>query len=108
MANNRHVDYVNTYFPHPEPTKIKGKPNYKSLTTVFNKIKANASGVDCNLRGGNHGYLGLVLSDVEYANISGTVLFIAPEFPAPLTVPATATQVQAFNLKTQHDEAIRK
>ena len=99
MTTNRHVDYVNTYFPHPEPTKIEGEPTYKSLTTVNNELKANASSVDSELGGGNHGYLGLVLSDPEYATIPGTVPFEPPAFPDPLVVPPTATQVQAFNLK---------
>ena len=108
MSNSRHVDYVNTYFPHPVPTKIEGEPSYKTLTTLLNELKSNASSVDSDLGGGDHGYLGLVLSDADYALIPGTVPFVAPGFPGALNVPATATQVEAFTLKENHEENTRK
>ena len=81
----------------------------KSLKRLKNELRANASSVDTDLGGGDHGYLGLVLTDVEYANIAPTPRpFVAPAFPAPLTVPATATAVEAVNLRETHNERVRQ
>ena len=51
--------------------------------------------------------MGLVLSDDEYATISPTP-FVAPQYPAALTIPPTATQVQAFERRTRHEDSRRK
>ena len=59
------------------------------------------------LGGGDHGYLGLVLDDAEYAAVSATA-FVAPRFPATLTIPGTASQVQALNLRETHKESKRE
>ena len=50
----------------------------------------------------------MVLSDVEYARINPTPPpFNAPGFPATLTIPPTATQVEALDLREKHKEAKR-
>ena len=77
MTSN--IDYAHTYFKYPIPTLITGEPTNKSLKRLKNELRANASSVDSNL-GGDHGYLGLVLTDIEYANVSATP-FVAPPFP---------------------------
>ena len=102
------IDYANTYFKYPTPTPITGKPTNKSLKRLKNELRANASSVDTDLGGGDHGYLGLVLTDVEYANINPTPqAFIAPAFPGTLTIPATATAVQAVQARQIHNEQTR-
>ena len=68
------VDYASTYFPYPTPTPIQGEPTYKALKRLKNELRANASSVDRDLGGGDHGYLGLVLSDEEYARVAPTVV----------------------------------
>ena len=57
-----------------------------------------------DLGGGNHCYLALVLSDVEYATISNTSLFILPTYPLPLVISTTATPIQALEIKDSHVE----
>ena len=89
------VDYVASYFKYKTPTPIQGTPTYKALKRLKAELRANASSVETSLGGGNHGYLGLVLSDAEYENVSPTA-FIAPAFPALLAIPANSTQVTAF------------
>ena len=76
MANliSSHVDYVSTYFKYPIATKITGEPSFKTLKQLKRELKANASSVDTNLGGGNHGYLGLVLSDAEYLTVAARLL----------------------------------
>ena len=85
------VNYVASYFKYKTPTLIQSKPTYKVLNWLKVKLRANASSVETDLGGGNHGYLGLVLSDAKYANVSPT-----PFVLAPLNIPANAAQVQAF------------
>ena len=68
------------------------------------ELQANASSVETDLGGRNHGYLGLVLTNAEYALIPNTQPFIAPNYPSPLVIPAMATQIQALELKEQHEE----
>ena len=68
------IDYASTYFPYTSPTPIQGEPTYKTLKRLKNELRANASSVDSNLGGGDHGYLGLVLTDEEYSRV-------APDFP---------------------------
>ena len=98
------IDYT-TSFQYPTPTKITGEPTYQSLKTLHSELKANASSIESNLGGGDHGYLGLVLLDANYALVTPTA-FVAPTFPNALVIPATATQVEAIELCENHHKRI--
>ena len=56
------VNYKDSYFKHPVLTTIRREPTYETLYYLKNKLKANASSVPTTLGGGNHGYLGMVLT----------------------------------------------
>ena len=71
-------DFTNT-FP-TQVTPIVGKPTYATLKTLKDQLKANATSVPTTLGGGNHGYVGLILSPATYATISPTA-FIEPTYP---------------------------
>ena len=77
------VDYATTRFQYPVLTKIHGAPTYQTLTKLKKEIQANAKSVNCNLGGGAHGHLGLVLKPEEYATVSATP-YEEPQFPDPL------------------------
>ena len=64
------IDYAATYFPYKTPTPINGEPTYKSLKRLKNELRANASSVDTDLGGGDHGYLVLVLTDPFHERFS--------------------------------------
>ena len=49
-------------------------------------MQVNTSSVESNFWGGDHGYLGLVLDDASYAQIPGTVPFLAPTYSGNLTI----------------------
>ena len=98
------VDYAAPYFKYKSPTPIIGAPTNKTLKHLKQELCANASSVESDLGGGDHGYLGLVLDNPEYALVSATP-FEAPEYPAALTIPNTATQVQALNQRESHKES---
>ena len=73
------VEVFTNSFP-TQLTPIVGKPTYTTLTTLKDQLKANAASVPTTLGGGNHGYLGLILSPATYATISPTA-FIKPAYP---------------------------
>ena len=97
------VDFAASYFKYKTPTPISGAPTNKTLKRLKQELRANASSVESDLGGGDHGYLGLVLDDVEYATVSPTA-FTAPTYPTALTIPTNATQVEALSLREQHKE----
>ena len=96
------IDYATTYFPYNTPTPIQGEPTYKALKRLKNELRANASSVDTDLGGGDHGYLGLVLTDEEYAKVAPNHPFVPPEFPGPLVIPPRTDIVDAMNMRETH------
>ena len=92
------VNYAASYFKYKTPTPIFGAPTNKTLKRLKQELCANASSVESDLGSGDHGYLGLVLSNADYASVSDTA-FVAPNYPQPLTIPPGTSQVGAFNLR---------
>ena len=100
------VDYAASYFKYKTPTPIHGAPTNKTLKRLKQELRANASSVESDLGGGDHGYLGLVLTDIEYAIVCVAIAFSAPVFPiTPLVIPIGTDQVQALNLREQYKDA---
>ena len=93
-GNNTQVDYARACFKYPTPAPIRGEPTYEALTKLKDELSANASSVESELGGGDHGYLGLVLTDSEYTSLaSSPPQFQAPVFPGTLHIPAGAGPV---------------
>ena len=65
MTNS--VDYTASHFRYPVPTPITGEPTNKTLKRLKTELRANGSSVETDLGGGDHGYLGLILTDPKYA-----------------------------------------
>ena len=102
------VDYATLYFKYPVPTPIIGEPTNKSIKQLKQELRANSSSVDTDLGGGDHGYLGLYLSDVEYAWINPTPTpFVAPAWPGTLALDPASTAVQAVHAREAHQDKIR-
>ena len=88
------IDYATLYFKYKTPSPINGEPTYKSLKRLKMELRADASSVDTDLGGGNHGYLGLVLSDAEYTRINPTPpQFRAPNFSGALVIDPAFTAI---------------
>ena len=77
------VDYASSYFKYKTPTPIRGEPTHKSLKRLKIELQANASSVETDTGGGNHGYLGLILTEQEYATIPHTDLLFRPTIRHP-------------------------
>ena len=103
----QHIDYVTTYFPHKTPTLVRGEPTFNDLKRIKTELRADASSVESDVGGGDHGYLFLVLSDAEYTSIPGiTATAVAPTWPGTLTIDPTFTQIEVLQAHEQHQESI--
>ena len=100
------VDYCQSPFEFPILTQIVGEPNYDLLRNVLNELKANAQSVHSTLGGGAHGYLGLILSPIQYGLITATA-FVRPAFSAPIVIPLGGTINMTATLQQQHCDDIR-
>ena len=67
----QHIDYVTTYFPHKTLTLVRGEPTFNDFKRIKTELRANASSMESDLGGGDHGYLFMVLNDAEYLLIPG-------------------------------------
>ena len=102
-TSSGNVDYAKVYFKFPVPTPIRGEPTHSDISQLKKEIRANTASVDCDLGGGDHGYLGLVLAPQEYRKISQTE-FKVPTYPPALTIPSGTDPVVALNRRTKHTE----
>jgi hypothetical protein len=101
------IDFKSTYFQHSSLTHVHGEPTFQSLQKIYQEIKANATSVTSSLGGGLHGYLGLVVSPVNYARTQPDHAFNRPVNPGALNIAATATQYQIAIAKDIHDSATK-
>ena len=99
-------DFMNA-FPN-QLTPIVGKPTYATLKTLKDQLKANATFVPTTLCGGNHGYLGLILSPAAYATISPTA-FVEPTYPGQHpAIPAGTNAANTSAIIHHHTEDTRQ
>ena len=88
-------DFTNAFPNHLTP--IVGEPTYQTLKELKDQLKANAASIPTTLGGGNHGYLGLILSPAAYATISPTA-FVEPAYPGHIH-QANMNQNHTINIK---------
>ena len=93
------IGYVSSYFKHKIPTPMRGELTHKSLKRLKLELQANARSVETDLGDSNYRRLGLILTDEECAAIPNTQPFVALQYPPPLVILATATQMQVLELK---------
>ena len=99
-------DFTNA-FPN-QLTPIAGEPTYQTLKALKDQLKANAASIPTTLGGGNHGYLGLILSPAAYATISPTA-FVEPAYPGQHpTIPAGTNAANTSTIIRQHTEDTRQ
>ena len=100
------ANYCETIFEHPELTKIIGVLTYDTLHLLHKKIKSNTMAVHSNIGGGQHRYLGLVVSPNSCALLSNT-LFVSNIHPLNLVIPVVATHQAQDELKRQYEKNLR-
>ena len=103
---NPNIDYATTNFEYFVLTKIHRIPTYESLHRIKNEIKANTSSVPCDLDGGNHWHLGLVLLHVEYTNVTPTP-YARPVHPDIVNIEICITIYETTRLRNENKEENR-
>ena len=100
------IDYINNSFRYPILNKIHGYPTFVTLTKLKKQLNTNAMGVSCDLGGGRHGHLGLVLSPEEYALVSDTP-YEFPEHPGTFNLARNTAHEVAITQREAHYERLR-
>jgi hypothetical protein len=101
------VDAIIEGFPQ-QLTKIRGLPTYATLNAMRQALYRNANSFASTLGGGEHGYLGALMSTPKYlaATAPNIVAFVAPNFPG--YIPAVNGTAAAIATQTrQHKENLR-
>ena len=91
--------------------KHTGQPYYEILNNIKTALKRNFATVPCTLGGGAHGYLGVILTAVEYAAATpvNTPPFTDPIFPgAAAVIPPNRTGPQIAAIERQFNKALRQ
>ena len=79
-------NYRQTHFEIKTPIKIVGEPTFDQLKKLYSQLKINAQCIHSSRGGGGHGHLGLVLSAVDYQQLTLTP-FIRPVDPGDFILP---------------------
>ena len=96
------VNYKDSYLEHPFLTTIRREHTYENLHHLKNKLKANVSSVRTTLGGGNHGYLGIILTHADYFRITPTNPFTRPPNPGILVPNPIGTAAQIASVENNH------
>ena len=100
-------NYRDTIFEYTDLTIINSEPTYETLKNLVNQLKANARAVRTTLGGGQHGYLGLILSPQQYNILAPGTPFIRPPHPGPLVIPPYQLPHVTQQAQAQHAEQLR-
>ena len=101
------IDTVVAKFPMKILPVITGEPDYGSINDLIQGLYTNAASLPTTLGGGQHGHIGLVMSNILYATISA-VPYSNPIDPGPEPLfPNNASTATKENRRTQHKEQRR-
>ena len=102
MTLTSSVNYKDSYFEHPVLTEICGEPTYETLHHLKNELIANASSVPTTLGGGNHIYLGIILTPAKYRHVTTTYPFTRPPNPGVLVPNPVGIAAQIASAENNH------
>ena len=102
MTSTSSVNYKCSYFENPVLTTIRGEPTYETLHHLKNELKAKSSSVPTTLGGGNHVYLGTILTPAEYRRIAPTDPFTRPPNTGVLVPNPVGTAAQIASAENNH------
>ena len=87
-------------FPTPSLPNHSGNPDYAAIKDNHQFLTSNAASAECNLGGGQNGYLGLILPPEQYARVSGTAFVLPPD-------PGQTAHVPEWTVPTEEKRVIR-
>ena len=95
-------NYCETIVAHPDLTKITSVSTYETLNLLHNKIKANAMVVNCNIGGGQQGYLILVVIPTADILLTSTT-FVYQFHPGNFSIHIAPNRHTQEYLKRQYN-----
>ena len=100
------INYKDTLLEQSNLTPIHGKPTFKTLHNIRNKIKANAKSVYSNIRGVAHGHISLVFVNAQYMLILN-MLFVCLTHLGPLIIQDGTTAHKNLNMRIADTKEVR-
>lgn len=101
MITHPNINYTSTHFEYPAITEIHEFSTYDLLRKMKNEMKANGASFPCNLGGGAHTHLGLILTALEHANIS-RIAYIRLLHQGILNIPTGMTNFESKRLANEY------
>ena len=91
-------DDIRRKFPFKKITKCEGVIDYKIIREIHRKIQANASTIQSELGGGQHGLLGLAMQPATYRTVIGQYFqrLVRPPQAAPVPTNADASEIPRY------------
>ena len=65
------IENIIDSFPNPTIPIIEGEPNYETIKRAEKLLIENSASVHSTLGGGNHGFLGLILTPEKHHIVTG-------------------------------------
>jgi hypothetical protein len=101
------IETIIDSFPNQTIPAIEGEPKYETIKNVEKLLIENAASVHSTLGGGNHGFLGVILTPEKYQLVTGHTFEPYTNPGALPTLPPNATQHQILNANAAHKENLR-
>jgi hypothetical protein len=106
-SNALTVEEIINGFPNPVLPKIDNEPNFEDIQVTTCLLNSNAISIPSMASGGDHGHLGIIITQVEYAAISASP-WVEPLNPNVIPIIPTGTNVvDAAQLARMHAECRR-
>ena len=96
------VDATVEGFPNHSPPKHSGKPEYAAIKETNQLLTVNAASIECDLGGGQNGYLGLILLPEQYERVYETAFFLPPEIGRTAHVPEWTPPMEKKRVLREH------
>ena len=86
-----------------QPTKIHSRPTFLQLRKLERELTRYAANINSDRGGGLHGYIGLIKTACDYAQLSD-VPFEEPDKPATTVLPSNCPGHESFRLQQEYHQ----
>jgi hypothetical protein len=106
-SNALTVEEIINGFPNPILPKIDNDPTFEDIKITTRLLNDNTINIPSMTGGGAHGHLGIIMAQVEYAEISTSPWVETYNPNAIPTIPPGTTAVDAAQIARMHAECRR-
>ena len=102
MSTTENINLNEFYFEY------KVSPTFDKLHKILRQLKTNTSAVPCTFGSVANGYLGILVSTVQYNTVVPGAPFVPPPMPGTLVIYPAYTQYRISMAKTQYKADLRE